>query len=468
MQIFEQEFKDGLAEQIAKSSSIAFELIPTKSDDTIKKELIDGFSEMPDLADAVKKVDLFYFESVLASVGWNLNDDIFDPYELFAARNTPVDKKINYMHDEADIIGHMKISRAVDLNGKLILNTQKDIPTNFDVVVGGFLYKYWEDKTRADRINQIIDSIGKREIAVSMECIFPNFDYGVITPDGQHKIIARAENTSFLTKHLRRYGGNGEYQGNKVGRLLRSMVFTGNALVNKPANPRSLIIRSEGNKFLGSIATISIFNKIGDKIMADVTLTQDKYDLLVKRAEAADAAAKETLEKNLVDHKAQAKTLQDGNDKLTSDLTKAQEALKKVTDELTAAQAISKANEDKSTTLVGQIKELETRLVEAKAAMDKKSKEDKMAARKVACVALDMDETKANEFLAKFADIADELFDEVVKAMPKRISQTNKDVLAGAQLTTATVNVNSDTQKLLSAKASEWITGSLTLETKTK
>ncbi len=469
MQIFEQELKDGLKEEIVKSCSIAFELIPSQSSDATKKSVIEAFPELPDLAEAVKKVDLFYFESVLASVGWNLNDDIFDPYELFAARSTPVDKKINYMHNETDIIGHMKISRAVDLEGNLILDTAKEIPTSFDVVVGGFLYKYWQDQALADRMNQIIESIGKRQIAVSMECLFPNFDYGIVTPDGQQKIIARAENTAFLTKHLRRYGGKGEYQGNKVGRLLRNMIFTGNALVDKPANPRSLITRSEASKFYGSIATINIFNKMERKTMADITLTQEKYDELLKRADAAEKFTKENLEKAVNDHKSVAQVLKTENEKLTSDYAKAQETLKKVSDELTAAKEISKANEDKTVTLAAQVQELEAKLAEAKAALDKKSKEDKMKARKEACATLDLDDVKRDEFLTKFADIADELFNEVVTAMPKKTvatPQTNKDALANAQLTTATVNVPSDINKNLNSNAAAWIKTSLTVDQK--
>ena len=39
----------------------------------------------------------------------------------------------------------------------------------------------------------------------------------------ENKVIARDENSAFLTKHLRAYGGTGQYDGYTVGRLLRSI-----------------------------------------------------------------------------------------------------------------------------------------------------------------------------------------------------------------------------------------------------
>ena len=81
-----------------------------------------------------------------------------------------------------------------------------------------------------------------------MECLFPNFDYALTAPDGSTKVVSRDEASAFLTKHLRSYGGSGEYQNYRVGRLLRNLSFSGKGLVSKPANPRSVIL--EGNDFL--------------------------------------------------------------------------------------------------------------------------------------------------------------------------------------------------------------------------
>jgi hypothetical protein len=259
MQIFAQEIKDGLAEKLTQSNSLAFDL-QLGNLNVCKASEYDG---VPSLEDVQQNIDLLYFNSVLASVGWNKNDDVFDRKELWSARNTPVNKKINYMHNEKDIIGHMTKSNVIDFNGRFIPDnvTDESFPSNFDVVVGGYLYKHWQDGELRERMDDIIDKVNNQKLAVSMECLFPHFDYAVQSLDGkQQNIIERNDATAFLTKHLRIYGGNGNYEGFKVGRLLRNMVFTGNALVDNPANPRSLILKSDSINFSGSSATIHIFN----------------------------------------------------------------------------------------------------------------------------------------------------------------------------------------------------------------
>ena len=55
-----------------------------------------------------------------------------------------------------------------------------------------------------------------------MEAWFPDFGYGLSDPAiGETKLVQRIENTAFLTKHLKIYGGSGEYQGYKIGRVLK-------------------------------------------------------------------------------------------------------------------------------------------------------------------------------------------------------------------------------------------------------
>ena len=45
---------------------------------------------------------------------------------------------------------------------------------------------------------------------------------------GTHcKIVPRSEQTSFLTKYLRSYGGSGEYDGARIYRVLRDFTFSG-------------------------------------------------------------------------------------------------------------------------------------------------------------------------------------------------------------------------------------------------
>ena len=78
-----------------------------------------------------------------------------------------------------------------------------------------------------------------------MECVFSGFDYAVVAPNDDNHIVARTNDTAFLSRHLRAYGGTGEFQGHKVGRLLKNITFSGKGFVEKPANPDSIIFDRE-------------------------------------------------------------------------------------------------------------------------------------------------------------------------------------------------------------------------------
>jgi hypothetical protein len=55
---------------------------------------------------------------------------------------------------------------------------------------------------------------------------------------GEQSVVTRNEDTSFLSKHLRSYGGDGEYEGSKVGRLMRNLTFSGKGLGAEPWQSR--------------------------------------------------------------------------------------------------------------------------------------------------------------------------------------------------------------------------------------
>ena len=104
------------------------------------------------------------------------------------------------------------------------------------------LYLKWDNPDFQKRIDDLIAGIARGQWFVSMECLLRNFDYALISPTGERKTIARSNESAWLTKHLRIYGGTGEYYGYKIGRLLRSFTFSGQGIVNNPANPKSIIL----------------------------------------------------------------------------------------------------------------------------------------------------------------------------------------------------------------------------------
>ena len=137
--------------------------------------------------------------SVLVSAGWNKNDDVFSTQALWAARNTPVDKQFNYMHDESDIIGHITASAVMAEDGKIIAEetSDEDIPDKFDIITSSVIYKTWSDIETRMRVAELIQQIDEGQWSVSMECVFTDFDYALVTPKGQDKVLARTEESSF-------------------------------------------------------------------------------------------------------------------------------------------------------------------------------------------------------------------------------------------------------------------------------
>ncbi len=188
--------------------------------------------EQPDLALVV---------AILVSTGWNLNDDIFTPEEVWKAKSSPLHKPMNDNHDAGKILGHIVQSRALDKSGNEIeIAADESPPVEFDIEVAGVLYRAFPELS--ERIDEIITKARAGEMFVSMEAWFPDFGYGLIDPvTDETKLIERNEDTAFLTKHLRIYGGCGEYQGYKVGRVLKNIIFGAQGFVDTPANPESVI-----------------------------------------------------------------------------------------------------------------------------------------------------------------------------------------------------------------------------------
>jgi len=457
-QVFKYEELCGLKDQVAKDLSVAFLLEPVKID-VIGNELT--FQSMTRAAEEyLKQIDLFYFESVLASTGWNKNDDIFLKAELWAARSSPINKKINYMHNERDIIGHIITSFAFDTEQKSLAFelTNENIPDNFNLCVGGVLYKIFEESDLQSRINKIIAEIAEGKWKVSMECLFTGFDYGLVSASGEHKIIQRTNETSFLTKYLRRYGGKGEYEGYKIGRALRGMTFSGKGLVTNPANPQSVIIKSDNTQFNGQTAANEILNEV--TIMAD-SYTKEQYEELKTKLELAQASEKATAEKRVNDEmtalKSTIKELESTKAKLESDLT--------------VSKDIVKAHEAKVTNLEGEFNKIKDELAKASEKIAKSEKEALKSKRLAMFADVQLEPAKAQELVDKFADASDVMFDELVKALPRKTATAAVPVTTPTlALATATIEPTLNTVPSVNAdnvsKASAWLSNMFNFDKK--
>ena len=220
--VYKSEIEDGLQEAIASNNSIAFAAPVSVSQMTESQEAVARDLAIDKLLSKAEsnpdQFDLYYLNSVLVSTGWNKNDDVFDRQETWGARNTPEDKQFNFGHNEKDIIGHITSSIVLDQQGNVINDSTspENLPERFDIVTSAVLYNSWSDPELKERMTKVISEIEEGKWYVSMECLFSGFDYALVNPEGEHKVLARDEASAFFTKHLRAYGGTGEYEGYKI------------------------------------------------------------------------------------------------------------------------------------------------------------------------------------------------------------------------------------------------------------
>ena len=402
MEIYKAEIEDGLGDLLSSTNSVAYCGVakcftPSTEEQESMKLIASEASENKD------QIDLFYLESVLVSTGWNKNDDVFDPKETFAARTTPEDKPFNFMHNEKDIIGHITGNRVVDFQGNAIAEEVENPPTEFNILTTAVIYKEWSDVDQRQRIQKILAEIEEGKWFVSMECLFPNFDYALVDKDGGTRVVPREESSAFLTKHLRSYGGSGKYEDYRVGRLLRNLSFSGKGLVSKPANPRSVIL--EGNRFFDeSEAQILTISSIKENDMSD--LDKQIVDLRTELAEAK--AANEALKEKVVAE--QQAEFESKIQALEATIAEQAEAVKTKEEAIKDKEKALKEKDEAISKAADDMKEKmeELRKMKKKEAMDK---------RKAQLEDLGLDAEEAEATLAEFEDADDATFDKVVAAM---------------------------------------------------
>ena len=407
MKIYAYEIDDGLTEVIEGNTTIAYSS-PLSIYTPSKKQKLDVKSLINNQAVAENKdqYDLYYLNSILVSTGWNKNDDVFDMGETWTAKDTPVDKQFNFMHDESDIIGHITGSVVLDQDG----NEVQDVSNidKFDIATSAVIYNSWTTPELKERMAKVISEIEEGKWFVSMECLFNDFDYAVLTPEGEEKVVARDEASAFLTKHLRAYGGNGKYEGYTIGRLLRNIAFSGKGLVSNPANPRSVIL-NDVNPFEGAQAEQITNSSINME-------TEDMSDVLKEQVEE--------LKAELVTAKEAAKALETEmtkqKDEEIQSKIEAFEAVVSEKDEAIAeAQAAVEAAQAKVAELEETIAKKDEELAEALAKIEAHEAEVKTMARRAALVEAGAEEEEVESILEAFAEATDEMFEQVVALKKK-------------------------------------------------
>jgi len=405
MKIYQSEIQDGLADSL-ENNSIACYAIAEKSDPVpIPKLDAATQKELEKLgiakAENQDQIDLYYLKSILVSTGWNKNDDVFDPKELWLAKDTPEDKPFNYMHDEKDIIGHITGNIAVSFDGQEIDPEAEEVPSEFNILTTSVIYKEWSDISQRERMQKIVSEIEDGKWFVSMECLFPDFDYALATRDGSIKVIPRNEASAFLTKHLRSYGGSGKYQDYRVGRLLRTLSFSGKGLVSKPANPRSVIL--EGNEFFDeSKAETLTVSSIKENVMSD---SYEKQIAELQKELSEAKAANEALKDKVV-----AEQHAEFSEKIQNlDATIAEQA-EKLAEQAEANKTLAESLKSQEEALAAkdeEMKKTEEALAEMKA-------QEALMKRKARLEEAGFDADEAEAVMQDFQGVDDDTFDKIV------------------------------------------------------
>jgi hypothetical protein len=447
--IYKAEIADGLEGQIQASASFSVLADVTVCDPSeLEKGKLIKLLNTQAKANP-EQFDLFYMQSVLASVGWNKNDDVFGHYNTWKARNTPVDKPFNFMHDPKDVIGHITSSIVVDPEGSVIPDDtpMDDIPDQFDVVVGSVLYRHPPDEDMKARAAKIIEEIVEGKWKVSMECWFGGFDYAVITPAGASHVIARTEESAFLTKYLKKYGGSGEYDGHRIGRFLKDFTFSGKGLVEQPANPRSDILGhsddEETTVFVSATeAQLETLNIKEDTDMADNTVQKELYDDLKKDLDEVKASI---VTKDATIAELETKV---------AELTAAQETMQS---EAQVTKASTDEKDKQIETLTADLDKTKKELDETQAKLGEIEKEAEKAIRLGKVKERDVTDEKAAELVEKFAEASDEMFDAMVSALPEKAQAEEEEEKEGDEEATAEEKAAAEEaeKKLAEAKAKE-------------
>ena len=459
IQIFKAEEDAGLKHLIQSNASIAYQspiLLHEECDEDIACSLkATTPNHLPAFVKAAKDdSDIYHVYSILVSTSWNKNDDVFHKDEVWASKDTPKYKPTNLEHDEKQIVGGIIDNWAVDKDFQLIdKNTDtNDLPDHYHILVSSVIYRQWQDPEYRDRVMDLIQKIEAGEKYVSMECMFSGFDYAVVDPNGKNHIIARNDETAFLTQHLRSYGGTGDYQNHQVGRLLRHITFSGKGFVDRPANPESIIF-DKNKQFDFNKASISdkssLFTKDGVILKVDnpnILNTQESYDMSNEILNDQVAELKASLESVQAENKALTDKLAEAN------VEKYEQSIKEQSEQLTVRaeqiETLTKELEDSKTSVADITVKLET-VTEAHDKLATQIAEmeatDKIRTRKSLLFDAGFSDEEVEAKIDTFGDLSDEQFAVLAQTLATYVANQKTKVDEEKEDTTATDVAESET-----------------------
>jgi len=461
MQIFKAEIDDNLEHLLSAKSSISYACLAEKSDNQpgIKNVDIKALAGISDK-------DLYYAQSILVTTSWNKNDDVFDKAEVWAAKNTPIHKPTNLEHNEGIIVGHITSNWPITEDGVIIDpdTNVENLPNKYHILTGSVIYTGYTEKDLKERSERLIAEIEDGTKYVSMECFFKGFDYGLINKStGEYKILGRNDETAFLTKHLRAYGGVGEYQDHKIGRVLRKITFSGKGFVDKPANPESIIFTKDNlllDKKIDIVENLqeknSDFSKEG---VISNTANLKENDMSLEKEVAEIKQQIEAMANNQVavaEAQASITELSAKNNELQEVVNTKEVAIAELTSALETANV---EKEEAAKKMAEDMKKKEEELMKMKAELDSTNeilaaykdkeaemlKKEKQMKRMAALIEAGLDAEVASATVSKFESVDDSTFDgmkEVFAALMPKKKKNEEAMMMNKKASEASVDSN--------------------------
>jgi len=452
MQIFQQEYDDGLSDIIRTNASISYASI---AEPCTNQGIVNSLKHIKSIA-SLNDQDLYYVQSILVTSNWNKNDDIFDSKEVWLARNTPEDKPTNLEHDESMIIGHITSNWPITQDGILIdENTPlENLPEKFHILTGSVIYRAYSKPELKERSETLIAEIENGTKYVSMECLFKGFDYGLLNKStGEYKILSRNNDTAYLTKYLRAYGGLGEHQDYKIGRVLKNITFSGKGFVNKPANPESVIFTkdsiandmnttwSEKNTILNNKGVIDnqSHKEVENTIMSSETKASE--EIVEAEVETTETVVEDNAESKV--NMEELKSAMDMKTKELDALKSTYETMKTQKEEEMAAmknkwdeeQAVMKKQQEEMAMMMNKMKaeldEANETIAAYKNKEEEMTKKEKKMKRMASLVNMGIDNESAEATVDKFDSLDDEAFEAMTSLfagkMPPWLNKDKKE-----------------------------------------
>lgn len=389
---------------------------------------------------------LLYGSAILTSTVINGNDDVFLPKYTWEARSTIINTPFNNDHKSSHIIGHNTGYRILSEDGEVV-DEGGDCPDYFDIEVDFVVYKNIHPEIAAS----IAEGFEDDTRFVSMECEISDFDYLLLNEEAEEvKIVARNEETAFLSRHLRAFGGDGKWNEYVIGRVLKDIIFIGMGSVGVPANSKSVytkIVNANKAEVVNSVKSLYCLGRKGMYEFNDLEGAKKVISELQKE--------KAETQKQLDELKA------DKDEQVKAELTEIREKLqaeeKKVEEATESLETIKSEKED----LQKQLDEAQKSLEEAQATI-KQAEQEKVTSERLAKlnelgVSYEDDDAKVKSIAAMDQTAFDAMVAAISVVADKKSDSVTVEENTDDKVTASVVNQSTDEDDTTQAVAKKLV-----------